>query len=106
MGSSLTTTAALNRLIADGGLGGRVLRAIVVWYVRRIVAERYGTGFSPTTPLLGWSMAKSVLAGLVGVLVQEGRLTLDQSAGWPVSGSSGRERIRIADLLAMTSGLR
>jgi CubicO group peptidase (beta-lactamase class C family) len=106
MGSSVTTTAALDHLIADDTLAGPGMRAIVVVYRRRIVAERYGTGFSPTTPLLGWSMAKSVLAGLVGVLVQEGRLTLDQSAGWPVSGSSGRERIRIADLLAMTSGLR
>jgi CubicO group peptidase (beta-lactamase class C family) len=71
----------------------------------RIVAERYAAGFSPATPLLGWSMTKSVLAGLVGTLVKDGRLALDQSAGWPADGS-GRERIRIADLLAMSSGLR
>jgi CubicO group peptidase (beta-lactamase class C family) len=50
-------------------------------------------------------MAKSVVAGLVGVLVKEGRLSLDQSAGWSAP-DGGRERIRIADLLAMSSGLR
>ena len=71
----------------------------------RIVAERYATGFSATTPLLGWSMAKSVVAGLVGMLVKDGRLALDQPAGWPAPGG-GREHIRIADLLAMSSGLR
>jgi len=69
------------------------------------VAERYAAGFSATTPLLGWSMTKSVMAGLVGVLVKDGRLALDQSAGWSAP-DGGRERIRIADLLAMSSGLR
>jgi CubicO group peptidase (beta-lactamase class C family) len=39
------------------------------------------------------------------MLVKEGRLSLDQSAGWPASGD-GRDKIRIADLLAMSSGLR
>ena len=38
------------------------------------------------------------------MLVKDGKLTLDQSAGWPAS--DGREKIRIADLLAMSSGLR
>jgi CubicO group peptidase (beta-lactamase class C family) len=49
-------------------------------------------------------MAKSVVAGLVGMLVKDGRLALDQPAGWPAPGG-GREHIRIADLLAMSSGL-
>src|SRR5258708_37408957 len=71
----------------------------------RIVAERYAPGFSAATRLLGWSMSKSVVAGLVGVLVKEGRLALDQPAGWH-SADGGRERIRIAALLAMSSGLR
>jgi CubicO group peptidase (beta-lactamase class C family) len=50
-------------------------------------------------------MTKSVLAGVVGILVKDGRLALDQSAGWSAVDGSGRERIRIADLLAMSSGL-
>jgi CubicO group peptidase (beta-lactamase class C family) len=105
-GNTVTTTAALDRLLADDALAGPGMRAIVVVDHGRIVAERYGSGFLATTPLLGWSMTKTVIAGLVGALIKDGRLALDQPAGWPTAGSDGRERIRIADLLAMSSGLR
>src|SRR5260370_28690986 len=64
-GSTVATTAALDRLLADDALAGPGMRAIVVVDHGRIVAERYAAGFSATTPLLGWSMAKSVVAGLV-----------------------------------------
>jgi CubicO group peptidase (beta-lactamase class C family) len=104
-GNAVATRAALDRLLADDTLAGPGMRAIVVVDHGRIVAERYAAGFSATTPLLGWSMAKSVVAGLVGMLVKDGRLALDQPAGWPAPGD-GREHIRIADLLAMSSGLR
>jgi CubicO group peptidase (beta-lactamase class C family) len=104
-GSTVAVTPALDSLLADDTLAGPGMRAIVVVDHGRIAAERYAAGFSAATPLLGWSMTKSVVAGLVGVLVKEGRLALDQPAGWsPPDG--GRERIRIADLLAMSSGLR
>ena len=103
-GNGVTTVAALGRVLADDALAGPGMRAIVVVDHGRIAAARYGEGFSAQTPLLGWSMSKSVLAGLVGVLVREGRLTLDQSGGWPAG--DGRERIRVADLLAMSSGLK
>jgi CubicO group peptidase (beta-lactamase class C family) len=106
LGDVVTTTAALDRLLADDALAGPGVRAIVVAAHGRIVAERYGAGFSAATPLLGWSMTKSVVAGLVGILVREGRLTLDQTADWAAADGGGRERIRISDLLAMTSGLR
>jgi len=94
---------ALQETIADDALAGRGMRAIVVVQDGRVVAERYGGGFDATVPQLGWSMTKSVTAGLIGVLVKDGRLTLDQSAGWAVG--DGRRRITIADLLSMSSGL-
>jgi CubicO group peptidase (beta-lactamase class C family) len=106
VGNAVTTTAGLDSLLADDALAGPGMRAIVVVLHGRIVAERYGAGFSAATPLLGWSMAKSVVAALIGRLVKDGRLTLDQSAGWSADDAGGRERIRIADLLAMSSGLR
>ena len=102
-GNAVTPNHALNRVLADDTLAGPGMRAIVVIDHGRLVAERYSRGFSASTPLLGWSMTKSVLAGLVGILVKEGQLTLDQSAGW---SGDGRDRIHIADLLSMTSGLR
>jgi CubicO group peptidase (beta-lactamase class C family) len=104
-GNAVATAAALDRLLADDTLTGAGMRAVVVVDHGRIVSERYAAGFSAATPLLGWSMAKTVVAGLVGVLVKEGRLTLDQFAGWATPGGDGREHIRIADLLSMSSGL-
>jgi len=104
-GNSVATNSALDRILTDDTLAGPGMRAIVVIDHGRLVAERYSAGFSATTPLLGWSMTKSVLAGLVGILVKEGQLTLDQSAGWSDAGDA-RGRIHIADLLSMTSGLR
>ncbi len=102
-GEAVASVPALDRILADDALAGPGMRAIVVVDHGRIVAERYGAGFSATTPLLGWSMAKSVVAGLVGMLVMDGRLSLEQSAGWPAGDQ--RARIRIADLLAMSSGM-
>ena len=49
-------------------------RAIVVVRDGRIVAERYAPGFGVGTRFAGWSMTKSVLSALVGILVGEGRL--------------------------------
>jgi CubicO group peptidase (beta-lactamase class C family) len=102
-GDAVATTAALDRVLADDALAGPGMRAIVVVEHGRIVGERYGAGFTTATPLLGWSMTKSVVAGLVGMLIKDGRLSLNQSAGWPTGDN--RARIRIADLLAMSSGL-
>jgi CubicO group peptidase (beta-lactamase class C family) len=104
-GTGVETQSRIDHVLQEAPLAGPGARAIVVVDHGRIVAERYAAGFSAATPLLGWSMAKTVVAGLVGVFVKEGRLTLDQSAGWATPGGDGRERIRIADLLSMSSGL-
>jgi len=95
----------LAAVIGDPRLAGPGVRAVVVVHAGRIVAERYAQGFTADTPLLGWSMTKSVNAGLIGILVKDGRLALDGSAGWPVAPGDGRSQIKIADLLAMSSGL-
>ena len=54
-------------------------RAIVISYQQRVIAEGYqeGMGITASTPLLGWSMTKSVMAMIVGAAIQEGILTLD-----------------------------
>lgn len=53
-------------------------------------------------------MGKSVTATLMGVLIQQGAYTLTQPAPIPEwqSPSDPRAKIRIADLLNMSSGLR
>ncbi len=72
-----------------------------------IVAERYACGITQATPMPGWSMAKSVLNALVGILVADGRLRLDQRELVPEwRGADPRSAISLEDLLRMRSGLR
>jgi CubicO group peptidase (beta-lactamase class C family) len=82
--------------------------AFVVTWKGRIIAERYGPNITPTTPLESWSMGKSLTATLMGVLIKQGVYDLWQPAPIPEWQSAGDERakIRIADILHMSSGLR
>jgi CubicO group peptidase (beta-lactamase class C family) len=86
----------------------RRTRALVVVQDGRIVAERYAPGFSPTTPLPGWSMTKTVAGVLIGTLVKAGKLAPEQKglvAEWRNAGDP-RAEITLDQLLRMTSGLR
>jgi CubicO group peptidase (beta-lactamase class C family) len=85
----------------------RRTRAIVVVQDGRIIAERYAEGFSETTPFSGWSMTKSVLSALIGILVGEGRLSLQDQGLLPQwSAADPRAAITLEDLLRMRSGLK
>lgn len=83
-------------------------RAVLVVYQGRLVAERYAPGFGPRNLHTGWSMTKSVVSALVGVLVGQGRLDLYAPAPVPAWREPGDTRgsIRLVDLLQMQSGLQ
>lgn len=97
---------AIDDLFADADAGET--RAVVVYSGGRIVAERYAPGYGPQTRLVGWSMAKSITAVLIGLLVADGRLRLDESVPIPAWQRSGdpRGEITLRQLLQMRSGLR
>jgi CubicO group peptidase (beta-lactamase class C family) len=103
-GAAVETHKSIDALIKDPVLAGPGARAIVVVDHGRITGEYYGPGFAPTTPLLGWSMTKTVMAGVIGLVIMDGKLSLSQAGFW--LGSDGREKIRLKDLLAMSSGLQ
>jgi len=96
---------ALAVLLADEGLAGPGMRALLVLHRGRIVAERYGDGFTAATPLLGWSMTKTVTAALVGTLVRDGRLDIARAGLFPAWAGDARRGIATAHLLSMSSGL-
>jgi CubicO group peptidase (beta-lactamase class C family) len=82
-------------------------RAVVVMHRGRIVAERYAPGYGPDSRLISWSMAKSVTGTLVGMMVADGLLVLDDPAPVPEWSSPGdpRAKITLRHLLHMSSGL-
>ncbi|OHD08554.1 serine hydrolase domain-containing protein [Sphingopyxis sp. RIFCSPHIGHO2_12_FULL_65_19] len=82
-------------------------RAIVVVQGGAIVAERYAPGFDQGTEMLGWSASKSIMGSLVGLLVDDGVLKLDEPAPVPEWQGAGdpRAKITLRQLLTMSSGL-
>lgn len=85
----------------------RRTRAVVVVHKGRIVAERYAPGFDRDMPLIGWSMTKSVMNALVGILVAQGRLSLADRVDMPEwqGLDDGRRHITLNALMHMSSGL-
>ncbi len=79
-------------------------RAIVVVHRGEIVAEQYAHGFTPETEILGWSMTKSITSALIGIMVKNGLMSLDDSALFP-QWDDQRSEISLRDLLQMQSGL-
>ncbi len=83
-------------------------RAVVVVHDGQIVAERYAPGYDRDTRFVSWSMAKTVTGVLIGLLVTDGRLRLDEGApvaAWQRPGDP-RGEITLRHLLQMRSGLR
>ena len=83
-------------------------RAMLVMHAGEIAAERYAPGYDADTRFVSWSMAKTVTAVMIGMLVADGRLRLDDSppiALWQRAGDP-RGEITLRQLLQMRSGLR
>jgi CubicO group peptidase (beta-lactamase class C family) len=86
----------------------RGTHAVVVVLAGRLVAERYRPGYDRRTPLLGWSMTKSVTATLLARLIVLGRLAgVDEHPSVPEwsAADDPRRELTYEQLLRMTSGL-
>ena len=83
-------------------------RAVVLMADGKIAAERYGPGYDRDTRFVSWSMAKTVTGVLIGMLVSDGLLALDEPAPVPLWQRPGdpRAEITLRHLLQMRSGLR
>jgi CubicO group peptidase (beta-lactamase class C family) len=89
--------------------------AVLVVHRGVVIAERYDGALPswvgdpipvrPDTPLLSWSMAKSMLHAAVGVLVGDGQIDVDAPAAVPEWAGDDRAAITLADLLEMRDGL-
>ena len=91
-------------ILTDDSLLGPQMRAVVVIKDGKLLAETYGAGFDETTPLLGWSMAKTVTAMIIGTaLNQDFQKTSDGL--FDIWQSDERAKIQLQDLMSMSSGL-
>ncbi|MEO6091994.1 MAG: serine hydrolase [Novosphingobium sp.] len=92
-------------LFADPAAGET--RTLLVLRDGATVAEAYAPGFGPKTRQIGWSLSKCVTAVMIGMLVADGRLRLDETAPVPAWQRPGDPRgaVTVRMLLQMRSGL-
>jgi len=92
--------AAAERLFTEPARGPRLrTRAVLIARDDRILLERYAPGIGSDTPLLGWSMGKSIVAVLAGILAAQARLRREDAA-------DPRRNLTVDQFLRMSSGLR
>ena len=82
-------------------------RTVLVAYKNHIIGEKYLQGFTRETPMLGWSMTKSILATLYGILEYEGKMDVDSFKPFEdeIRMKNPNSNITINHLLRMQSGL-
>jgi len=80
-------------------------RSVLVIYKDQIIAEKYADGFDENTPMLGWSMTKSIAATMYGILQKKGLIDINSVTGIQEWQKDDRKNITYNDLLHMNSGL-
>ena len=92
------------------GTKEQVTLSLIVVYKGRIVLEQYAPGVDYLTKTRTWSTAKSIAVTLIGMLVDQEKLSLDEPLGidWLPSARSPetdpRARITLRHVLNMSSG--
>ena len=80
-------------------------RAAVVIYKDQIISEQYSDGFSKDSRILGWSMTKSIMSTVFGVLEHQNKIDIQDKAPITSWQNDARKNITIHNLLQMNSGL-
>jgi hypothetical protein len=83
----------------------RRTKAVVVVQDGKVIAERYADGIGVDTQLRGFSMTKSVVNALIGILTQQGLVTPSFPAPIAEWRGDSRREIEIEHLMRMTTGL-
>lgn len=87
------------------GVEQQKTRAVMVVYKDQIIAEHYIDGFDQNSIVLGWSMTKSIISTVYGVLQKQGAIHINDKAPIPEWQGDERKDITINNLLQMNSGL-
>lgn len=95
----------LSKAVDNSFGSNKKTRAVVVIYKNQIIAEKYAKGFDKNTPILGWSMTKSITSAVLGILEKQGKISVNQTNLFPDWEKDERSKITLNDLLHMNSGL-
>ena len=93
---------------AEAWLETAAVTGLVVLRDNCIAHETYRLGTAPEDRRISWSVAKSALSLLTGVLVEEGALALDEPVTLHAPGLAGSayDGATVEDVLQMESGVR
>lgn len=80
-------------------------RAVLVIHKNQIIAEQYDNGFTKNSRILGWSMTKSIMSTVFGIMQTQGKINVFDKAPISVWQNDERKNITINNLLQMNSGL-
>lgn len=80
--------------------------AIAILKGNQVVATRYKDGVDEKTPILGWSMTKSICNALIGIMVRDRIIDIDQDNLFEEWANDERRHITLRNLLQMNSGLQ
>jgi len=93
------------KLITENAYNGDAFAFIVI-HKGIPVAEAYKPQFNKNTKFLSWSMAKSFINAIVGILVRDGRIDISKPTGLEEWKGDERSKITLNDLMQMQSGLK
>lgn len=96
---------AVEQAFDTPGMEDKRTRSLLVIYKDQIIAENYSEGFDKSTPILGWSMTKSITSTMYGVLARKGQIDIYAPADVLQWQDDERRNITYNDLLHMNSGL-
>jgi len=99
------TDSIIDYAFDKNGKWDKQTRALLVLHRDTLILEHYSEGFDNETEIDGWSMTKSLTNALIGILVKEGQLNINDDSLFQ-SWTDSRVTITINDLLQMESGLR
>ena len=95
----------IDAIVSEDNAAGLNTRALLVVKGGKVLGEAYAQGADASTPLLGWSMAKSLTSVMLASLEYRGLLDLAAPTSLGEWASDERAQIRVTDLLTMTDGL-
>ncbi len=95
----------LDAMLDADNANGHDTRALLIAHKGKIIAESYVDGIDADTPLLGWSMTKSLNSVVLGHLEMNGKVNVAETELYPDWRNDARGNIKLEDFLHMTDGL-